>query len=331
MENENKTLPTNNPVDGNQPVNNQPTPIQPTPVQPVANPTVSTEVKNEPAKIETPVAEPAFEPIKIGKPMPISVPPATPEKAQKEEDWLHKVQDKEKETKDSPAKEKKEEKKFDTKKFKEVLARLKAKRVELKTKYPRGYKLAIVVIVVAILAAAWFFTFYEGDYPITREIKCNPHTEKCFIRQCDPESADEDKCTGDPAKDTTYYKLQERMASKVPYCDPANPECEAYTCEEGEKNCGEVLCIDGNADGIDCVDPKTFAEENPVKVKAQTPCTGANCQITAAPATNSVNSADLEDENFPDEIIPNEADTPEDLQAEQDALQNAENSVKSGN
>lgn len=109
------------------------------------------------------------------------------------------------------------------------------------------------------------FTYYrivmKRDYMISAEAECDPYLEKCFIYVCDPAV---EECTGDPEEDTSYYKIMKRKAFNVPLCDPNIDEtCEALICPEGEKDCDYELCEEGNADGIECVDPEQYAIDNP--------------------------------------------------------------------
>jgi len=328
MENENQNSSTTN-----QPVNNQPVPAQPvetpTPEQPkVEAPSV------------TPEIAPTVEPFKIGKPFPtpVETPVSNEAKIDKtEEAWLNKPKPKPTESKIDALKKDFAAQDTSLAKFKNVLDRLKAKRLKFKEDFPIIYWWAFAGVVIAViclvLGVLYLSFFYEKPYLVTHDLRCNPYKEKCFVWECDPEAAkgDEDFCTGDAKKDTLYYKMEQRMSNKIPYCDPVEPDCSPFKCVEGEKDCGIVFCEEGNEDEIPCNDPEKFVKENPASGEAdfQGPEDSGD-SANYNDGEDCVGDECTSDENFPDEVISDESDDAEDLQSEQDALQNAENTMTNG-
>lgn len=314
MENENKTPLVD------QPINNQSTPVQPE--TPTPTPTVEA-----PAEIQ-----PVVEPIRIGKPFPESVEVLSSEKkpTESEEAWLNKA--KPDNSKVTQLKEDLAQEKTSVDKFKTALERLKAKRLQFKADFPIAYWWTFAGIVIAgvclFLWLIYFFIFYQAPEIITHDLRCNPYKERCFIWECDSEAVkgDEDYCTGDPKKDTLYYKMEQRMSNKIPYCDPAEPDCQPFRCEKNEKNCGIVYCEDGNEDEIPCNDPQKYAAENPAS--GEEDFQGLEDVGDYGDGEDCEEDECEDDEYFEDEVIDDETDNEEDLQAEQDALQEAEKLIK---
>ncbi len=119
---------------------------------------------------------------------------------------------------------------------------------------------ALTIVLVALILVSVFATYYRifvrHNYQILAEVSCDPTTESCFVYQCDSEAGE---CTGDPAEDTSYYKLLEKNASKMPVCDAETEECPELVCAEGEINCSVRFC-DAEA-GEECTNPQEFIEQ----------------------------------------------------------------------
>lgn len=149
--------------------------------------------------------------------------------------------------------------------------------MEIKTKeeHNSGIKLdrksKILFIILAFLiagsvVASYYRYMIKRDYIVQAQIECDPETEKCFVWECDPTSLEEEKCTGNPDNDTWYYKIFRRNAQSIPDCDPADENCPAYVCGEGEADCSEELCTPENVPEEEtCNDPEQYLLENPPK------------------------------------------------------------------
>ncbi len=125
----------------------------------------------------------------------------------------------------------------------------------------------------------------KKDYIIEAEADCDPTLETCFIYECDPE---EEECTGDPEEDIWYYKLIKRNAANIPLCDPADENCEALTCPEGEAECEMILCSEETAEeGQICNDPEQYIIDNPVEEEEEV----AECDPAAVEAGDEECSA----------------------------------------
>jgi hypothetical protein len=137
------------------------------------------------------------------------------------------------------------------------------KDVRKENKWPnRIFFIIFGLLILGSVAFTYYRIMIKKDYIISAEAFCDPAQEKCFIYVCDPAS---EECTGDPAEDTSYYKIIKRKASNIPLCDPNNEDCEALVCQEGEKGCSYELCDEGNPDGIECNDPEQYILENTIE------------------------------------------------------------------
>jgi len=136
----------------------------------------------------------------------------------------------------------------------------------------------VVILIIGSVGATYWRIFVKKDYIISNEVDCDPYSEKCFIWKCDPASTVEgEKCTGDPEADVWYYKIAERKAANIPLCNPDEDEtCLPFVCGENEEDCSETLCVEGNADGIECVNPEQFTIDNP-PVEEEAECTEGEC------------------------------------------------------
>lgn len=120
------------------------------------------------------------------------------------------------------------------------------------------------LLIVLSVGATYYRYVVAHDYMIQAELDCDPYTESCFVYVCDPEADEE--CTGDPIEDTSYYKLIDRNAKNIPLCDPADENCTALVCEEGEVDCSYTLCDPETAEeGEVCNDPVVYTAENPIE------------------------------------------------------------------
>ena len=127
--------------------------------------------------------------------------------------------------------------------------------------------IALAILIIGSVAATYWRYMVKRDYIIESQIDCDPETENCFVWECDPMSLEEgEACTGVPDNDIWYYKIFSRNAMNVPDCpaspaggDPADENCPAYVCAEGEADCGEELCAPENVpDGEQCNDPEQY-------------------------------------------------------------------------
>lgn len=121
------------------------------------------------------------------------------------------------------------------------------------------FLLFFLLLIVASVAFTYYRIIINRNYLIASEIDCDPYIESCFIYTCDPEL---EECTGDPEEDTWYYKKIVKRASNIPNCDPNNDEECVISCEVGEEDCEETLCINEEED---CSDPVEYAKENPIE------------------------------------------------------------------
>ncbi len=120
------------------------------------------------------------------------------------------------------------------------------------------------IVFFLLLLGSVAFTYYrivvKRDYLISAEADCDPYTEECFVYNCDPQT---EECTGNLEEDTSYYKIIKKKAYNIPDCDPNTDENCVIACNEGEEDCSYELCEEGNADGIECVDPSQYTIDNP--------------------------------------------------------------------
>lgn len=124
--------------------------------------------------------------------------------------------------------------------------------------------LVFFLLIAGSVAATYYRYIVARDYIIEAEADCDPYTEACFTYVCDPEAGEE--CTGDPAEDTSYYKLIQRNAKNIPLCDPDEEGCEALVCPPGEAECEITFCDPATAEeGMVCTDPTAYTLENPIE------------------------------------------------------------------
>lgn len=136
------------------------------------------------------------------------------------------------------------------------------------TKLDRKSKIlffAIGLLIAGSVAATYWRIVVKRDYIVQAQTDCDPTAENCFVWKCDPNSTVEgEACTGDPEKDTWYYKIIRRNAKNIPLCDPNDENCTALTCEPEEKDCSEELCAPQNvSEKESCNDPVQYLKDNP--------------------------------------------------------------------
>ena len=122
------------------------------------------------------------------------------------------------------------------------------------------------LLIVGSVFATYYRTVIAKNYIIEAQTDCDPYTQKCFIWQCDPSSnVDGEKCIGDAEKDTWYYNLVERNASRIPFCDPKDENCDTLKCSVNEPDCQYIFCDEKTkvAQKVECSDPVEYAKENP--------------------------------------------------------------------
>ena len=116
-------------------------------------------------------------------------------------------------------------------------------------------------VAIAISVGAAFYKFFVlRDYSIQTQAKCDPYTEECFIHRCDSTA---EECTGDPATDTSYYKLVDRKAKNIPLCNPAEEGCDVTTCSSNEDQCVVTLCDVNTVEAaVECSNPAVYSQEH---------------------------------------------------------------------
>ncbi|MDD5396527.1 MAG: hypothetical protein PHW24_00515 [Candidatus Moranbacteria bacterium] len=135
------------------------------------------------------------------------------------------------------------------------------------------------ILIVGSIGVTYWRIMIKKDYLVEAQADCDPTTEKCFIYYCD--SATE-TCTGDAEQDTSYYKLIQRNAANIPLCDPADENCKALVCPEGEKECATTFCDEKTVgkDG-ECSDPEQYNIDHPAADETAT-CQEDDAECVAA-------------------------------------------------
>jgi len=114
----------------------------------------------------------------------------------------------------------------------------------------------IIFFLLIVISIGLTFVRYVvlKNYQILAETSCNPQTEKCFVKTCDP--ADDSTCSVNEADRTTYYKLISKNASSIYACENTVEKigCSTeLTCTQNEKNCSYTYCDSVNlAEGEQC-------------------------------------------------------------------------------
>lgn len=126
------------------------------------------------------------------------------------------------------------------------------------------------LLIAGSVGVTYWRIMIQKDYIIEAEVDCDPTLETCFVYECDPEA---EECTGDPEEDIYYYKMIRRNAANIPLCDPADENCEALTCPEGEDECEIILCSEETAEeGQVCNDPEQYVLDNPIEEEEVMEC-----------------------------------------------------------
>lgn len=128
---------------------------------------------------------------------------------------------------------------------------------------PKDKRSCVLVgaFLILILSAATFAVYRivkNGSYQVQLEVGCDPASQVCFMRSCNPSAGD--SCAEDSVNSITYYKIIEIEKSKIPVCDPGDDSCslEGLSCD-GVKGCLETLCDDANVpEGETCNDPSAY-------------------------------------------------------------------------
>lgn len=138
----------------------------------------------------------------------------------------------------------------------------------------------LALLIVTSIGVTFWRIMIKKDYVIEAQADCDPTTEKCFVSVCDPKK---ETCTGDEEKDTTYFKKISRLAFNIPLCDPADKECQALVCPEGEKGCTVNFC-DEKTKGKDgeCSDPEQYNIDHPAVDETATTCAEGDTECAAA-------------------------------------------------
>ncbi len=125
----------------------------------------------------------------------------------------------------------------------------------------------VVVLLVSISVGLTAYRYLiKRDYSIRAAANCDPYSESCFVHVCDPDPNVDgpDACKGNLTDDTWFTKNISRMAYNIPDCDPANENCTALVCGDGEAYCSYELCDETNVpEGDTCNDPAQYSIDNP--------------------------------------------------------------------
>lgn len=129
-------------------------------------------------------------------------------------------------------------------------------------KKSKFFFLVFFLVIVSAIGVTYYRYMVARDYMVQAETECDPYTEACFVSLCDASAGEE--CTGDPAEDTSYYKLIKRNAKYIPACDPVLEGCDALICPAGERDCEIIGCdptveLEGT-----CSDPVVYTGEHPI-------------------------------------------------------------------
>ena len=129
----------------------------------------------------------------------------------------------------------------------------------------------LLSIFFLFLLASVGVTFYRvmilKRYYVKLEIECNPEKEKCFVRECDPQSDSE--CPENVDERASYYKIINKKAYILPNCDPNDENCPKPSCE-GDKKCQETLCDEKTVpEGETCNDPEEYLKNNSEEENAE--------------------------------------------------------------
>lgn len=126
------------------------------------------------------------------------------------------------------------------------------------------------VFIIFSVGATFYKTIILQDFVVYSEIDCDPASESCFIRKCDPEVDGTEICSGNPEDNTWYYKMVYKNAKNVAKCGVDAEDCNPFQCMEGEDDCREVLCTadtlaEYKLDG-ECTNPVNFQEVEEIEI-----------------------------------------------------------------
>lgn len=99
----------------------------------------------------------------------------------------------------------------------------------------------VPVLIIGIIAGTFYRYVVLQDYVVEGFADCSPMEESCFTYYCDPTI---EECSTDPEENVTYYKIVQRIANKIPMCNPADEDCNALECSQGENGCHVIYCAD---------------------------------------------------------------------------------------
>ena len=121
--------------------------------------------------------------------------------------------------------------------------------------------LILILFILGSIGATFYRIVILKDYQIMAETPCDPDTEKCFVRQIEPEPCAEGDtaCLANPpVTETDYYKIIEKKASSIEACEQTEEKAncgEALTCAEGEEDCSYTFCsADSVPEGESCLE-----------------------------------------------------------------------------
>lgn len=120
----------------------------------------------------------------------------------------------------------------------------------------------IILISVVSIALCGFKYFFQQDYIVQSMVACDPVKESCFVSVCDPL---EEECSSDPNKDTSFYKIYEKLARDLPACDSLE-SCSEMQCDPTngciEYTCNEDLSLEI---GDECSNPEDYQVDESIQ------------------------------------------------------------------
>lgn len=120
------------------------------------------------------------------------------------------------------------------------------------TKKNNIFTVGISIVILGAVCISFYKYLVLKDYQITAQISCNPKTEDCFVDFCD--IAEDPTCPADTQEATSYYKVIQKKASRMPSCDPASDLC-VVDCRN-DNMCNVILCSNETQEfGDTCAGP----------------------------------------------------------------------------
>lgn len=107
----------------------------------------------------------------------------------------------------------------------------------------RVFYMILVLLIIGSVGVTFFKIVIKKDYQILAETSCDPKTEKCFARTCDPTS--DSTCPAIEADRTTYYKIISKNASSIALCEATTDKigCDTeLSCTSNEISCSYTYC-----------------------------------------------------------------------------------------